>query len=87
MKNDRTRNTKIAIGEDNYFNSKSSAVRFGFKQIDDYETKFELSKNDFNWDDEKLEESDCMMHTERFKELRKRVFLLLKPFIKSVMNF
>lgn len=67
-----------AIGDKNYFNSKSVAIKLGFKPINEDETEFELNKNDFNWENENLEEVNSQIDTERFEKLKKRAFFAFK---------
>jgi len=71
-----------AIGEKNYLNSKSVALKLGFKAINEDETEFELKQADFNWDNENLEEMNANIDSERFEVLRKRTFYAYKTLCK-----
>jgi len=73
---------KSAIGEKNYLNSKSVALKLGFKAINEAETEFELKKIDFNWDNENFEEINSEINSERFEKLRKRAFYAYKTLYK-----
>lgn len=73
---------KRAIGERNYLNSKSVALKIGFKAINEAETEFELKRKDFSWGNENLEEINSEISTERFEELRKRVFYAYRTLYK-----
>lgn len=73
---------KSAIGEINYLNSKSVAIKLGFKAINEIETEFELQQADFDWDSENLDEINSEINTERFEVLRKRVFFAYKTLYK-----
>ncbi len=73
---------KSAIGETNYTNSKSVAIKLGFKAINEAETEFELKQTDFNWDNENLKEINSNIDSERFEELRKRAFYAYKTLYK-----
>lgn len=73
---------KNSIGEKNYLNSKSVALRLGFKAINEDETEFELKQSDFNWESENLKERNSEIDPERFKTLRKRVFYAYKTLYK-----
>lgn len=71
-----------SIGEKNYLNSKSVAIKLGFKPINEIETEFELNKDDFNWDNVNLDETNSQINTERFDKLKKRAFFLFKALYK-----
>jgi hypothetical protein len=73
---------KSAIGEKNYLNSKSVALKLGFKAINKAETEFELKQIDFNWDNENFEEINSGINSKRFEELRKRAFYAYKTLYK-----
>ncbi len=73
---------KSAIGEKNYLNSKNVAINLGFKAINDAETEFELKQTDFNWDNENFEEINSEINSERFEQLKKRVFYTYKILYK-----
>lgn len=73
---------KEKIGERNYLNSKNVALKLGFKAINENETAFELKKSDFNWENEDFDEINSNINSERFKELRKRVFYAYKTLYK-----
>jgi len=73
---------KNAIGETNYLNSKSVAIKLGFKAINEIETEFELQQTEFNWDSENLVETNSEINNERFEILRKRVFFAYKTLYK-----
>lgn len=72
-----------AIGERNYFNSKSVAINVGFRPVNDKETIFVLNKSDFNWDCENLSRINSGMNLERFNVLRKRLFYAYKIIDKT----
>lgn len=73
---------KSAIGEKNYLNSKSVALKLGFKSINEAETEFELGQTDFNWDKENFEEINSEINSKRFEQLRKRAFYAYKTLYK-----
>ncbi|RKD86391.1 GNAT family N-acetyltransferase [Mangrovibacterium diazotrophicum] len=73
---------KGAIGETNYINSKSVAIKLGFKATNEAESEFELRQTDFNWDDENFEEINSEIDSERFEQLRKRAFYAYKTLYK-----
>ena len=73
---------KNSIGEENYLNSKSVALRLGFKAINEEETEFELKESDFNWESENLKEINSEITSERFETLKKRVFYAFKTLYK-----
>jgi hypothetical protein len=69
---------KNAIGERNYLNSKSVALKLGFKATNEEETEFELKQTDYNWDINNLKEINSEINSERYEQLRKRVFYAYK---------
>ncbi len=73
---------KKGIGDENYKNSKKVATQLGFKSINEDETIFELSKNDFNWEFENLKEENYQIKPERKKELRKRILFAYRSLMK-----
>lgn len=73
---------EYGIGESNYQNSKKVATRLGFKPVNEEESKFELTIDDFNWEHEHLEEKNNPIPQERLLELRKRVMLSYQELIK-----
>lgn len=68
------------IGERNYLNSKRVAELVGFKKVRSkrQEEVFKLSKNDFDWNLESLEEENTKIGKERIDVLRKRTFYAAK---------
>jgi len=66
------------IGESNYTNSKSVAIKLGFNPTNINETEFELGKEDFNWEFEKLEEKNKQYNNEVYENLKKRAFYAYK---------
>lgn len=73
---------EYGIGESNYLNSKKVAIRLGFKPVNDEESIFELTIDDFNWEYENLEEENSHISEERILELRRRVMLSYQELIK-----
>jgi len=73
---------QFGIGELNYKNSRIVAESIGFKPINDDETDFELSKDEFDWQYENLDEKNGTISSSRFKELRKRLILYYRQLIK-----
>jgi hypothetical protein len=64
------------IGEHNYSNSKRVVELLGFKKIetDRQEEVYVLSKTDFDWSNELLEEENSKIGRERIDVLRKRAY-------------
>lgn len=82
---DERENQRITIEKnsvENYLNSKSVALKLGFKAINEDETKFELKKSEFNWENENLKERNSEIVSERFETLRKRAFYAYKILYK-----
>lgn len=64
------------IGKRNYLNSKRVAELLGFKKVesDRQEEIYSLSKTDFDWSNESLEEENSKIGRDRIDVLRKRAF-------------
>jgi hypothetical protein len=73
---------KNAIGISNYLNSKSVALKLGFKSTNKSKTEFELQMSDFNWDFENIVENNSEISSSRFEILSKRVFFAYKTLYK-----
>lgn len=73
---------KNALGEKNYLNSKSVAIKLGFQPINNSEKEFQLNKVDFNWENENLDEDNLVINSERFDQLRKRAFFAYRILYK-----
>lgn len=71
---------RYAIGMVNYINSKKVALKLGFKELN--ETKFELERENFNWEYENIEEIDSVIDSERYEILRKRAYFAYKILYK-----
>lgn len=80
--NQRITIKKNSIGEQNYFNSRKVAEKIGFKPINDDETEFELSRDNFNFQYENLDEKNGIISKSRFEELRKRLISSYHQLIK-----
>lgn len=70
------------IEEKKYSDSKSVAIKLGFKAINETETEFKLNKTDFNWEYENLNEMNSNIDSDRFEELKKRAFFAYKTLYK-----
>ncbi len=64
---------KLEIGEENYANSKSVALKLGFNPTNEQQTEFLLRKTEFDWSCENLNEQNSQIGNERVQVLRKRV--------------
>lgn len=73
---------KNSIGENNYINSKKVAYNLGFKAKNEEETEFYLTKPEFNWGYNNINEKNTNISSERFDELRKRAFYASKILLK-----
>lgn len=64
---------KLEIGEKNYANSKSVALKLGFNSMNEEQTEFLLKKSEFDWSFENLNEQNSRIGNERIQVLRKRI--------------
>lgn len=80
--NQRVTIERFSIGNENYKNSKNVAFNLGFRAINEDETEFNLNESDFDWRNEKLNEKNPEIDSERFEELKKRAFYAYKTLYK-----
>lgn len=73
---------KTQMGEENYINSKSVALKIGFKPLNEEESEFEFKQSEFNWNYDEVEEINSELSLERFDLLRKRAFYAYKILYK-----
>lgn len=73
QRDSQTISIESGIGKKNYSNSRKVAENLGFIAINIEENKFELNKNDFDWELENVNEKNNKISKERFEELRKRL--------------
>jgi hypothetical protein len=72
--NQRISISRNAIGSENFENSKRVATSLGFTSIDNDETKYELTSENFNWKDESIDDVNSQLTEERLKQLEQTVF-------------
>ena len=73
---------KNNLSEINYLNSKKVAINLGFKPLNEDETNFELTKENFNWSDENISEKNNLISKERTELLIEKVSNLHYEFEK-----
>ncbi len=73
---------KRSIGERNYNNSKSVALKLGFKAINEDKTIFELKHEEFDWQYENIKEINSKISDDRLSNMQKLIIYSFRKLTK-----